>query len=214
MLIPDRINIFLCVIITSIILARDPKAKTMEFMFYKTHQDSIPKSIAIRRGSLVEAGKWIDLGGTHYIVVQNMQKGEKFSSDWQSKLWVDQYSLKPNGLMVRDWAINDYSNDNVTEVIFNFKNIKLFDLDTNGIAETRFLYEMTREGDPRTFKYIIHFKSKKYPIRGEIPTGFDDSTDCEMNFDKSYSSTKFNFRTFANDDCKKLLRDNYSCFTR
>lgn len=188
------------------VVCSQPQTPTVDKLTVKI----IPSSISVI-GDFSDGVKYTDAEGLHIIIISVLNKGKISEKDWVSEIHATKYSLK-NGSFIKEWELSDKSKDLFSEMKYLPNSLKVTDVNIDGILESRFLYMVNHSGDPFTVKYLFHYKNIKYLIYGEVPIGFDESTDCETIISSSFANLPENCASFAKNDWNSTMKETFSCF--
>lgn len=176
----------------------------------KIYSEQVPNGIDIK-GEFIDGIQFSDKDGKHLIIISGNTNGTEYQDNWSSKLFAAKHTMLKDSIL-KKWEIKDFSTDNFSEVRYVKNSLTAFDVDNDGIKESRFMYQILHGGDPFDVKYMFHFKNVKYAIRGIVPIGFDDSTDCETRVDPVYNTLDLRLADYAKKDWEQLVTEEFSCF--
>ena len=166
---------------------------------------SLPKQIKYI-GHIINAVKWTDNNGAHYVITTETGKIESKTKEdeglFDAFLYAYHYIVE-NGSTKLVWKIYDFNKECGLDLDFYF-NPKMFavtDLDKNGIAEVWIMYKNSCHGDvsPVPTKIIMYEGTKKYVLRGESRVKVSQSTYVGGNFtlDNNFKNGQSFFRQYA-----------------
>jgi hypothetical protein len=169
---------------------------------------SLPKNVKYR-GAIVMGARWIDKNGENILILTQTgkfpSKGECGSDDpcFDAEVYAYNYVKKEDSLSLL-WKTVDFERECVFDLYAGFMEKALFitDLDSNGVAETTFLYMLTCRSDvsPSRLKLIMHEGATKYAIRGTTKLGANygvEESGGEMKIDPAFAKAKPAMKTFA-----------------
>jgi hypothetical protein len=166
----------------------------------------IPSSV-IYKGSVLAMAQWDDKLGSNIVFIT--ETAENSNEDSRSKELFAYHVVKRDSDYKQLWKINDFIKDCPVDLTLEYisKSLSITDLDSNGIAESSFLYKMSCKGDVSSdnMKLIMHEKEKKYALRGTMELlmrrgVYERGT---MNVDKSFDNAPSVFLEFAKDQWNK-----------
>jgi hypothetical protein len=159
-------------------------------------------------GKFAAGVQWKDINGQNVVVLsesdEKVKKGKgEYDDDKRSKELYGYHFIIKDGTAEELWKVQDFVKDCQFDITMEHmnKSLKVTDLDSNGIAETTFIYKLTCRSDvsPADMKLIMHEGKEKYAIRGEmeitLPNG--EVYGGKMNADKSFKNAPESFLKFA-----------------
>jgi hypothetical protein len=207
---PDRIFLILIVFAAYLFGAEIPYSKQIRIIDFNKEQ--LPKEIIVK-GTISECVKFADAKGTHILVVTEYVNGEYMTPSYVSEIFAGDF-LETDSKYHLLWKIWDSSNSVDATVGYEKGSLKIFDLDSNGIADSRFFYSIVKEGaDPETLKYMMHLNTIKLAIRGEIPVE-DDPKQYQKNIDKAFEQIPLNIKKIASDDWDNFINTKFDILKR
>jgi hypothetical protein len=147
-------------------------------------------------GKVQECYEYKDAAGLHLFLATATGEGKNFFGT--------AYTLV-NGIYVQDWQIKDYSSD---EVGMADDYTKIVDIDKDGVYETIIVYQYPTENDKyngTTWKMLLHYKNKKYAIRGHQKDS--DYDEPEVTMDKSFDTLPKSVKDYVMHYWNKLAKD-------
>lgn len=154
---------------------------------------NIPKSMEFK-GDFLDAQKWTDSLGENYLIVSRSKvlKGStEFDENTQSvEMYAIQYVQKGNRID-KLWELTDFEKDCPFDLWMGTvgNGIWVYDLDSNGIAESILAYKKTCRSDvsPAQLKLIMHQGKTKMALRGSMLLTPLDATFNPNNFEPDLS---------------------------
>ncbi|MCU0373336.1 MAG: hypothetical protein MUE56_08865 [Ignavibacteria bacterium] len=176
--------------------------------------------ILIFDGKFVAGVRWQDKNGENAVILsetdEKVKKGKGGNEDdWRSKELYGYHFIIKDGSAEELWKVQDFVKDCQFDITMEHmkKSLTVTDLDSNGIAETAFIYKLTCRSDvsPADMKLIMHEGKEKYAIRGEmeisLPNG--DEYGGKMNPDKSFSKAPESFLKYAKKHWEQFKTERY-----
>ena len=182
---------------------------------------SLPGEIRYQ-GKIVNGARWIDSNGENFLLLT--QTG-KFPSTgkcvvagepcFDAEVYAYDFVKKDNKVSLL-WKITDFERNCSFDLYASFLKEALFitDLDSNGVAESLFLYKHSCRSDvsPAVLKLIMHEGVTKYAIRGTTKSA-GDSGGGAMNIDPAFKQAKPELRNFAFEKWNKYVtQDDFEQF--
>jgi len=182
---------------------------------------SLPGEIRYQ-GKIVNGARWIDSNGENFLLLT--QTG-KFPSTgkcvvagepcFDAEVYAYDFVKKDNKVSLL-WKITDFERNCSFDLYASFLKEALFitDLDSNGVAESLFLYKRSCRSDlsPAVLKLIMHEGATKYAIRGTTKSA-GDSGGGAMNIDPAFKQAKPELRNFAFEKWNKYVtQDDFEQF--
>ena len=185
---------------------------------------SLPGEIRYQ-GKIVMGARWIDSNGENILLLTQTGKfpskgkcdvdhGDGISC-FDAEVYAYNY-VRKDGYVSLLWKITDFERDCPFDLYAGFLKKSLFitDLDSNGVAESLFLYTVSCRSDvsPARLKLIMHEGATKYAIRGmtkhpEVLGG------GAMNIDPSFKQANPVLRNFAVEKWNKYVtKDDFESF--
>ncbi|WP_143307586.1 M949_RS01915 family surface polysaccharide biosynthesis protein [Chitinophaga vietnamensis] len=119
-------------------------------------------------GRLIQAYEIGDAMGLHQFILSQEEKITP-TDTMGTVIHAYKYTHDHGGLLLR-WEVKEAAPGPLTAVFFDEKKTRIVDIDHDGEAETIFVYYCWPDGlDPVTMKMMVHYKNKKYAIRGSFP---------------------------------------------
>lgn len=173
--------------------------------------DTMPKQIKYE-GDIVDAKRWTDKSGEHYVFITEKVQGEYLTESFLSKLNGYMFTKVDTGFtlswQVRENAIISH------EVKYLKKSLTLNDIDNDGEAEAWFFYSLNEDGaDPMPLKMILYSRDKKLAIRGIIPRSIADLNMYKKTVDAKAVNKKIedyaskHWDKVATDEMKRIIGD-------
>jgi hypothetical protein len=165
------------------------------------------------QGKIVDGARWTDSNGENILVLTQTDKfptkGKKNSEgedpSFDAEVYAYNYVIK-GGKTLLLWKITDFMRDCAFDLYAGFmkETLSITDLDSNGIAESSFLYKLSCRSDvsPDGLKLIMHEGATKYAIRGttKLPPEYGGG---EMNLDPAFKQANDALRNFAVEQWNK-----------
>jgi hypothetical protein len=173
------------------------------------------------QGEIVMGARWMDGNGENILLLTQTGKfpsKEKCGDDgdcFDAEVYGYNY-VKKDGKVSLLWKITDFERGCSLDLYVGFLKEALFitDLDSNGVAESSFLYKLSCRSDvsPARLKLIMHEGATKYAIRGTTKIPGDDGGG-EMNIDAAFNAAKPVLRKFAVENWNKYVtKDEFEQF--
>jgi hypothetical protein len=150
-----------------------------------------------------------DITGKHVVIFSKIEDKSIGERGYRSEIYAYKYTYM-NGEYIKQWEIKEFNPSILVTVNF-LGRPEVLDIDKDGIAETIFMYEVAPDGlDPITVKLMLHYKNKKYAIRGEVPQQSSDKS--RMKIDPSFDLLPAPVKSYAieywNRTVKKMAEQN------
>lgn len=170
--------------------------------------NTIPENIQFV-GQPVDIQEVTDASGKHILILSKLEEKTLGERGYKSEIYASKYTYT-NGAYIKQWEVKEFNPSILVAVNFLGK-IEVVDIDKDGAAETIFMYEVVPDGlDPITVKLMLHYKNKKYAIRGEIPQQSSDKS--RMKIDPSFDLLPASVKTYAieywNRTVKRMAEQN------
>jgi hypothetical protein len=160
-------------------------------------------------GNIVKGLKWKDAEGIHYVLITEGENGKICEKGYKSELHAYRYSLKADSANM-DWEIKDFGENECSSIHYLESSLILSDVDTNGVAETSFFYELSHDCcDPLVVKYMLHVSGAKLPIRGKIPMIEEDFPKYTKLIDTIYNNYPPVFYKYASTRWDEFIKKHY-----
>jgi hypothetical protein len=182
---------------------------------------SLPGEIRYQ-GKIVGGARWTDSNGENFLLLTQTGKipsKEKSAAEEEDNFDAEIYAynyVKKDGKVSLLWKIADFERSCSFDLYAGFLKGALFitDLDSNGVAESLFLYKLSCRSDvsPARLKLIMHEGVTKYAIRGttKLP---GNNGGGEMDIDASFKAAKPVLMEFAVENWKKYVtKDEFEQF--
>ncbi len=171
-------------------------------------QDSLCSEYdGLKNNNTVECIVWKDMKGLHFLGIDQIEKGNIGQPGFSSKFTAYSYELASNSIKKESWRIRDFSPNAVNRISYLQNTLIVTDVDSDGIAETCFLYCISGDCcDPWTVKLMLHKNYEKLAIRGEVPIIEEDIESYQKNFDPIYEKYEKRIRDFASEQWDKGIR--------
>ncbi|MEC4114991.1 M949_RS01915 family surface polysaccharide biosynthesis protein [Myroides pelagicus] len=163
----------------------DSIQSTTNFNLHKIQYAQIPNQLEYK-GTIIEALKWYDKLGENILILSS--NGTHNTNDNGNRTELYAYLFTKNSShkeYKRTWRLYDYIDCIPIDykVYFIEHQLRITDLNENGIAEISFPYILMCRGDVSndTLKFMLYENSTKYALRGEtmycqaLPTYLDGS---------------------------------------
>ncbi len=187
-------------------------SKSIDFNFKEVPVNDLPRSIGCASGAPLFQFTWMDKSGKHFLLGCSLVEKYNGRTPLKYEIEVKQLITKSSGSPKIEWKIRDFSNSDSSGLAFNNSSIGVFDFDNDSIADSRFLYELSNGDEPRAYKYMAHIKNVKYVMRGEIPNGFDEESDCSFSWDPSIDKISESAQAALRESATEVLKKIYGCF--
>jgi len=150
---------------------------------------------------------WKDKKGLHFLGIDQIETGKIAQVGFSSKLTAYSYEILQDLTIKESWRIRDFSPNAVTRISYLQNTLFVTDVDSDGIAETSFLYCISGDCcDPWLVKLMLHKNNRKLAIRGEVPIIEEDLESYQKNFDSIYVKYDKRIRDFASEQWDKGIR--------
>lgn len=183
---------------------------------------SLPAEIRYQ-GKIVNGARWVDRNGENILVMTQTGKfptrGKKYVEGelicYDAEVYAYNYVIKAGKVSLL-WKVTDFERDCPFDLYAGFLQEALFitDLDSNGVAESTFLYRLSCRSDasPSRLKLIMREGATKYAIRGRTRIEAAE-VGGEMNIDPAFKQANPVFKKFAVEKWKKYVtKDNFEQF--
>jgi hypothetical protein len=174
------------------------------------------------QGKIVGGARWMDSNGENFLLLTQTGKfpskaksAAEEDDNFDAEVYAYDY-VKKDGKVSLLWKITDFERSCSFDLYAGFLKGALFitDLDSNGVAESLFLYKLSCRSDvsPAKLKLIMHEGVTKYAIRGttKLPGDYGGG---EMNIDAAFKEAKPMLREFAVENWKKYVtKDEFEQF--
>lgn len=171
---------------------------------------NVPDEIKYQ-GSVVAMAKWKDKLGENLVFVT--ETSEKSTEDSRSKELFGYHYVNSRNEEEQLWRIYDFVKDCPVDLTLTYinKSLEITDLDSNGIAESSFLYRMSCKGDVSSddLKLLMHEGKEKFAIRGLMDMTLNGKPyqKGEMNIDPSFKNAPGVFLVYAKDKWDEYKTD-------
>jgi hypothetical protein len=167
------------------------------------------------RGEIVGGARWLDLQGENVLVLTQTgslpSHGRYVMEDSaDAELYAYHYIIRGNDAKLL-WTLKDFQRDCPFDLYAGFilKSLSVTDLDSDGVAESTFLYKLSCRSDvsPAGLKLIMHEGKDKYAIRGstKLPEGYGGG---DMKLDAAFKSAGKPFKRFAIELWNKFVAED------
>jgi len=145
----------------------DPPASIVRLQFDK---DRVEAAI-VYQGSILSGARWTDVKGENTLIVSQLIPGDAklgTHEDIVQELFAYQYVKTPAGNITLLWHFHDWAENACDRGDGLISPIDVTDLDSDGMAETRFMYNVQGGCDlsPRVHKLVMHSGETPYLIQG------------------------------------------------
>ncbi|MBK8984294.1 MAG: hypothetical protein IPM38_18740 [Ignavibacteria bacterium] len=170
----------------------------------------VPESLH-NENKIIEAVKWKDSLGMNLIVITLSDEKTVYEDNRIKEFFVHHYLLSGNTKVL--WKTYDFVKDCPFDITLEYidRSLTVTDLDSNGLAETSFVYRLSCKSDvsPDDMKLIMHEGHKKYAVRGVmiLKINNEDAVGGEMNIDASFSKAPPEFKIYAVEKWNKFNKD-------
>jgi hypothetical protein len=191
-------NKFLLIVVSALVLTLQQAGAQMYIKVLQAN-DTVPVkgTIPVKfEGKVQECYEYKDAAGLHLFLATATVGGKNFLAT--------AYTLV-NGTYVQDWQIKDYSS---LEVGMADDYTKIVDIDKDGIYETIIVYQYPTENNKyngTTWKMLLHYKNKKYAVRGHQKDS--DYDHPEVTMDKSFDTLPKSVKDYVIRYWNKLAND-------
>lgn len=153
----------------------------------------------LAEGTLVDGAIWNDVRGLNYLVIFQMKEGEFFSDGFKSELLAHHYiKEQSDGPITELWQVRDFGGAIYKTVDYQLHTLQVKDLDSDGMAETQFIYTITPDGlDEADVKLILHSKGEKLTISGKYTYGEDGLVVSDQVIDPAFKTFPVEFKSSA-----------------
>lgn len=166
-------------------------------------------------GTIIDGARWVDANGENILLVsRRVIPGKNGDSPEEDKEELFGYHYINSQETVRLlWKIYDFAYNPCDDGHGLLSNIIVRDLNSDGIAENAFVYNVQGSCDvsPIPIKLMLHSGNNKYAVRGTNkvlasmePGALPDGG--EKNFDPAFNNAPPEFRTFAEELWKESLK--------
>lgn len=163
----------------------------------------ISKDLPDYVGNAIKAYEIVDKSGHYVMVFSKLETGKIGENGYLSEFRAYKYIEDHGGYLLK-WEIKDFGGNALCSPYFDPKNLSVVDIDKDGLAETMFLYQIACDGlDPDVTKLLLHYKNKKYAIRGEVPK---EDGKVVKNMDKSFDTLPPAVKKYASDFWDKTVK--------
>ncbi|HAY34995.1 MAG TPA: hypothetical protein PK536_01660 [Ignavibacteria bacterium] len=170
----------------------------------------VPESLH-NENKIIEAVKWKDSLGVNLIVITLSDEKTIYEDDRLKEFFVHHYLLSENNKIL--WKTYDFVKDCPFDITLEYidRSLSVTDLDSNGLAETSFVYRLSCKSDvsPDDMKLIMHEGFKKYAIRGVmlLKINNEGTFGGEMNIDVSFNKAPKVFKEYAVEKWNEFNKD-------
>ena len=173
----------------------------------KFNISELPEGIKYN-GTIRSSASWRDKNGINYVMLteteEKIQNGESRMKELYAYHWI--YNDNKPTLL---WKTYDFIKECPFDIFLEHigGSLSVTDLNSNGIAETIFLYKLSCRSDvsPDDLKLIMHEGEKKYAIRGTMQLEYNgESSGGQTNIDKSFNNAPKIFLDYARDKWQKF----------
>jgi hypothetical protein len=180
------------------------------FDFHEIWDSDLPVGVGCKSGTPIFRFQWHDETGDQYLVA--CSTSSKSASKSPQEISVQQIGVKDRGVPKIVWRIREFSYPDSSTIVFNKTSIAVFDFNEDRVADTRFIYHFVSGDEPRKFKYMAHIRGEKIAMRGEIPIGFDEESDCDSKWDFSIKKFPDHTQSKLKADGRDLLSKVHGCY--
>lgn len=153
----------------------------------------LPKELTYK-GKLIDAKEFNDAEGKHIAILSRLEDKTFGQKGYKTEIYAYKYTIS-DGKYEKNWEIKDF-NPSFLMTADIVEKLDVLDIDKDGLAETVFMYEISPDGlDPITLKLMLHYKNKKYAIRGEIPQ--QESDIYKQKIDPAFDELPREVRAYA-----------------
>jgi hypothetical protein len=141
---------------------------------------------------------WKDKNGLFLLGIDRIENGKIAESGFSSRLTAYVYRINCDTLEKEMWRIKDYAPTAVNQISYLQNTLSVKDLDSDGIAETCFLYCISGDCcDPWIVKLMLHKNYKKLAIRGVVPIHEESLGSYHVNIDTAFTKNDKRVESFA-----------------
>jgi len=161
----------------------------------------------LKNKNTVEWAVYKDKIGLHFLGIDQIETGKIGYASFKSRLTGYSYLIESDSLHKEEWRIIDFSPNIITRISYLQNTLSIVDLDSDGFAETSFLYCISGDCcDPWTVKLMMHKNNQKLAIRGKVPISEEDIDSYEINIDLSFNGYSKDIQQFALKEWQKAIR--------
>jgi len=171
----------------------------------KLDRSTVPKNLDYL-GHIINAVKWKDSLGLHYVIATETGKIQSKTVDEEgykdAALYAYHYVIKNEGSKLI-WKVYDFNKECPVDLSLYYidKTFAVTDLDKNGIAEVWLMYKNACQGDvsPMPTKIIMYEGNKKYALRGEsnVKISATEFKGGSFTLDENFKNGNFTFKQYA-----------------
>lgn len=195
----------------------DDKIELLSFFKIKAWSLSIQY-----QGQIVGGARWRDRNGENLLVLtqtgripgaEKCNTGENCRED--AEVYAYHYIVQDDKATLL-WKLTDFERGCGFDLYAGFilQSVSITDLDSDGVAESTFLYKLSCRSDvsPAGLKLIMHEGKNKFAIRGTIKLPADYGGG-DMNVDAALEKAGNPFKRYALEQWKKFAsEDNFEQF--
>jgi hypothetical protein len=164
------------------------------------------------KGIIIDGASFKDAEGENYVVLTELDNGEKNGT--QNKTIYAYCFTKQDKAFVQKWLVQDNISGCEVDATCEFLpgSLSITDVDSNKIAETSFLYQLSCKGDvsPHSKKMIMYQGADKFAIRGstilQTPAGTEGG---DKKIDVSFAHAPKVLLEYANKQWDKFGFQKY-----
>jgi len=170
----------------------------------------VPESLH-DENKIIEAVKWKDSLGVNLLVITLSEEKTIYEDNRIKEFFVHHYLISENNKVL--WKTYDFVKDCPFDITLEYidRSLSVTDLDSNGLAETSFVYRLSCKSDvsPDDMKLIMHEGNKKYAVRGVmiLKINNEDAGGGEMNIDAAFNKAPQEFKTYAVERWNEFNKD-------
>lgn len=201
------IIIFACIVINMPTLSANDLASQIQIIC----KDSLcSKYDRLKTANTVKSIVWKDHNGFHFLGIDQIETGKITQAGFTSKLTAYSFLIGSDSIIKESWRIRDFAPNVATRISYLTNTLSISDIDSDGIAETCFLYCISGDCcDPWTVKLILHKNNEKLAIRGEVPLTEEDLDSYQKNFDPAFEKHQIRIRNYASEKWDEGVRMNW-----
>ena len=175
----------------------------------------LPKDAKFQ-GKIVTGARWRDLKGENILLLTQTGKFPTRGKCAEDRCFnADVYAyhyVKHDDTVSLLWKLKDYQRNCPFDLYAGFldESLSITDLDSDGIAESTFLYKLSCRSDvsPARLKLIMHEGAAKYAIRGttKMPNGYGGG---ERAVDRAFDKADTTLRTFCINKWNQYVAEDH-----
>jgi len=153
---------------------------------------------------------WKDKIGINYLGIEHICKGKIGEKGYESKISAYTLTKSQNENWKQLWRINDFGENEVSNVGYLDNTLIISDIDNDSIAETCFMYAKFHDCcDAWVTKLMFHWRGQKFAIRGEVPITEEDIESYKKKIDPAFNKCNKEIVKFASEQWDEGIRKNW-----